>query len=467
MDRDAPLLEGLAQGVEDRGRELGRLVEEEDAPVGERDGAGRRDPASPADERRGRRAVVGRLEGRGAQERAPLGQDPGERMERRRLEGDAIVEIGEDPGQARGEHRLAGSGLALEEEVVSSGGRDEKRVDRSVLATHVREVAFVRRRGGRRWSRRALEEARPRRAAARPYDDVGEVGEAENLDPWDEAGLVDALDGHDDPADAEALGGGDGGEDPAHGPQSPVESEFGEERRALEGGSVDGPGGDEDRHRDREVEARPRLREPRGREIDGDPRVHHLEVAALERRADAILRLAQRGVGQADEREGDESAPDVRLDVDEAPLESEEGDRADGGDAGAHAMPRTHVALAPRVRRSFTGRAARISSRRDGSRARAIASTLSRRRHPRSAAQWPASSRSFATLRASIDSTALPRRSPIRVLTSTTTMPGGPSAMRSSSPSLPPRQFLSRTTSPASSSRSAAVSSPERPSARL
>src|SRR5262245_41379224 len=64
-DDDPPLLEDLAQGLEAAAVELGQLVEEEDAAVGERDLAGARG-ASPAQEPRSARGVM-----RGAERALP------------------------------------------------------------------------------------------------------------------------------------------------------------------------------------------------------------------------------------------------------------------------------------------------------------------------------------------------------------------------------------------------------------
>jgi hypothetical protein len=68
-DGNGPVLERLAQCLEDRARELGQLVEEEDAPMRERDLAGTRARAATDDGRR-RGAVVGGAERRHGEERS-------------------------------------------------------------------------------------------------------------------------------------------------------------------------------------------------------------------------------------------------------------------------------------------------------------------------------------------------------------------------------------------------------------
>ena len=81
-DRDPALLERLADRLEHVAPELGQLVEKEDAPVGQRDFAGRRARAA-ADQPGARDAVVRRAEGR-SRERPGAG-----RQRRRRPSGSA------------------------------------------------------------------------------------------------------------------------------------------------------------------------------------------------------------------------------------------------------------------------------------------------------------------------------------------------------------------------------------------
>ena len=97
-------------------------------------------PRAPADDRRGRRAVVRRAEGRIAYERVLRIDQAGDGVDPRHLEGVLLLERRQDPGKAPREHRLAGSRRAAEEQVVPAGGRDLERAARAFLAADVREI---------------------------------------------------------------------------------------------------------------------------------------------------------------------------------------------------------------------------------------------------------------------------------------------------------------------------------------
>ena len=108
-NRDQAVLERLPQRLERCPRELRELVEEEHTPVGERRLADVRAaaPSPTADDRRRRRGVMRRPEGRQADETRARRQDAGDRMDASYLERALVVEHGQDPGEAPGEHRLA------------------------------------------------------------------------------------------------------------------------------------------------------------------------------------------------------------------------------------------------------------------------------------------------------------------------------------------------------------------------
>src|SRR3546814_8242368 len=88
-----------------------------------------------------------------------------------------------------------------------------------------------------------------------------------------------------------------------HRSQATVEAQLPQERPAVGGVLVDLAGGDEQRYRYREVEPRPDLADRGRREVDGDPLHRPLEAARLDRRPDAVARLAASGVGRADRSE--------------------------------------------------------------------------------------------------------------------------------------------------------------------
>ena len=141
LARDAyrPLLERLPQRVERAGRELPELVEEQHAPVRECDLARAGAAAPAADERGGRRGVVGGAERPAADEAA------GDRFAGGGVDAGDLERLGggqgrEDGAQSPGEHRLAGAGRAAEQQVVAAGGRDLERLAGERQPPHVGEV---------------------------------------------------------------------------------------------------------------------------------------------------------------------------------------------------------------------------------------------------------------------------------------------------------------------------------------
>ncbi len=133
-----PLLERLAQGLEDVAPELGQLVEEEHAAVGERDlsGARRGGPAHQAGVRDG---VVRRAEG-ALDEEPPLPEQAGHAVDRGGLERLVTAERREQARQAAGQHGLAAPRGAEEEQVVVAGGGDLERPLGARLPGHVPQV---------------------------------------------------------------------------------------------------------------------------------------------------------------------------------------------------------------------------------------------------------------------------------------------------------------------------------------
>ena len=132
-----PLLERLPERLERRPRELGELVEEEHAAVGERDLPWARRRAA-ADEPGGEIVWCGARNGRSAASRAVA--EPGDAVDPRDL--DRLLERRrrQDAGEPPREHRLAGSGRPDHQQVVAAGGRDLERAPRVLLPAHVGEV---------------------------------------------------------------------------------------------------------------------------------------------------------------------------------------------------------------------------------------------------------------------------------------------------------------------------------------
>ena len=105
----------------------------------------------------------------------------------------------------------------------------------------------------------------------------------------------------------------------------------------------------EDRHRERQVEARADLAQVRGREVDRDALLRELEARVRDRGAHPLARLPDRLVREPDDREGRQADADVGLDPDPAGVDAVE---REGGDAGeAHSERPFEVLEAGRARR--------------------------------------------------------------------------------------------------------------------
>ena len=141
-DGDGAVFERLAEDFEDVAGELGELVEEEQAVVGEGDFAGARDHAA-ADEAGVGDGVVGRAEGAVGDEAFVAVEDAGDGVDLGGFEGFFEAQRREDGGQALGEHGLAGAGRADHEDVVATGGGDLEGALGDVLAADVAEVGLV------------------------------------------------------------------------------------------------------------------------------------------------------------------------------------------------------------------------------------------------------------------------------------------------------------------------------------
>src|SRR5690606_23730040 len=103
----------------------------------------------------------------------------------------------------------------------------------------------------------------------------------------------------------------------------------------------------EDAERDGQVEARRVLRQLRRREVDRHAARRKLEAGMVERRPDAIARLAHLRVGQADDVKGGQAWSEVDLDGDLGRLHSGERPAEDGGDT--HGVPFKERQAAPGV----------------------------------------------------------------------------------------------------------------------
>ena len=118
-----------------------------------------------------------------------------------------------------------------------------------------------------------------------------------------------------------------------HRADAAVEPQLAEERPVADGLLGDDAAGDEEGHRDREVEPGADLAHGGWRQVDRDPSVGPVLPAREERGAHAVARLAAGGVGQTDDGEGRESAAEVDLDGDGVAVDAEQ---RRGGDEAEH-----------------------------------------------------------------------------------------------------------------------------------
>ena len=137
-DRDLAGLQRLAQRVEHRRLEFGKLVEEQHAVMRERDLA-RLGAQAAADQRRHAGRMMRRAERPAVGERAflDLARDRGDHRHFEQLGG---RERRQDRGQARREHRLAGAGRADHQQIVPARRRDLERALGALLALDVVQV---------------------------------------------------------------------------------------------------------------------------------------------------------------------------------------------------------------------------------------------------------------------------------------------------------------------------------------
>src|SRR5439155_26584974 len=143
-DADASGLDGLPQRLENRGLELGHLVEEEDAQVRLGNFARERQTTATTDQSGGGDTMVRRAKGPRPAKRAVARQLPQEASQLRDLERLPELERRKDAGQAAGQHGLPRARRPAEQQVVSSGRRDLEGALRLLLPVNLRKVVLQR-----------------------------------------------------------------------------------------------------------------------------------------------------------------------------------------------------------------------------------------------------------------------------------------------------------------------------------
>ena len=315
-DGDAPALQRLAQGLQRGARELGQLVEEQHAAVGQRDFARARWRA-PAHEchRAGRvvRCARGALAPARQVKRAVQAGDGGA------LQRLVVVHGRQQAGKALRQHRLAAAGRAHHQQrMAARGGNLQRPFDRG-LAFHVGQIGVARlgrARGGGQGC-----PAFGRRCGVggahgqKLRHHVQQVARAVHGEAGHQGGLFGAARRQDQARRLVALAQRGGhGQRAAHGPQLARQRQLAGKSPASQARTVDLPAGGQDAQRDGQVEPPRILGQIGRRQVDGDALVVRKREAAVEQgAAHALARLLDRDLGQPDQGETGQAVGQVHL----------------------------------------------------------------------------------------------------------------------------------------------------------
>jgi hypothetical protein len=250
--RDQAVLQWLTEHFEDVPAELGQLVEEQHAAVGQAHFPGAR--ARPASDEAGvAHGVVRRAKGAGDAE-GPIGREhAGDAVDASGLQRLVELEAGKDGGEAARQHGLAGAGGADQEDVVTTRGGDFQGALGDRLASDVGEVHRLRRplvhqtleihqRGGKR------------RPALKEGADLSQGAGAANFQPLDDPGLGKVGERHQQAGRAGRPGRQCHGEDTADRAEVALEADLTGDHGVAQGALRQLAAGDEKAQCDRQVE---------------------------------------------------------------------------------------------------------------------------------------------------------------------------------------------------------------------
>src|SRR6185437_12735983 len=302
---DLTVLKRLAENLEDVARELGKLVQEEEAVVREADLAGTRDHAA-TDEAGVGDGVVRCAEGTLRDQTFVLVEDAGDGVNLGGLERLFEAQRREDRGQALGEHRLAGTWRADHEDVVPARRCDLERALGNVLSAYVAKVGEVIERPfkeGARFYAQRLGFDRAVRCGVEQFADFEQTTDRIDAHAVDDGGLACVGRGDDEVADASVFGGDGDGQHALHGADAAVQAKLADQDEVAEVADGERVVGAEDAGGDGEIEAGALFLEVGGCEVDGDARGRNVEAAVLDGGADAVAAFADGSVGQTDDTE--------------------------------------------------------------------------------------------------------------------------------------------------------------------
>ena len=319
----------------------------------------------------------------------------GDAQDRRRLERLVVRQRRQQAGEAARQHRLAGARRADHQQAQLPGGGDLERAlgggsgrarrrDRAAPASRAAAADAARAARSRRRRRRAGARARRRagdrrRAPTRPPTSADSSALA--CGSTSVRGVAAGV-----RCSASAIASA-----PCTGRSWPPSESSPANSNASSRARVDLAGGGEDAERDRQVEAARFLRQVGRREADGDALVvRELEAARLQRRADALARFLDLGVGQADQREARQAVGEVHFDRHRRRVEAAQGAAADEGEGHAGRFSGA-IVRAPRRPKAGTPR---------GAEAFAWCPSAGDRRRARSVAGARAGATAFGTQRA-------------------------------------------------------------------
>ena len=258
------VLERLAHGVERVAWILEHLVEKEHAPVRETDFPGSW-ARSAADEPRDRDRVMRRAKGPRRRDVHVAIEDPRHRMDGDDLERLALEKARQDPRHAPREQRLPAAGRAGHHHPVRTGGGDLERAPRQFLSDDVREIervvqdSFV--------PLRRLKATKG--VCLQLLDCVTECDGSADPEPRDQRCLGRIVGRNHDRQLQLRRQSGDR-KHAAHGTNGAVERQLANHQSARQRIGVELPGGDEEGHRDRQVERTRLLGKVRGGQVDRD-----------------------------------------------------------------------------------------------------------------------------------------------------------------------------------------------------
>src|SRR6266542_2390076 len=216
-----PFLQRLAQRFEDALGELGQLVQEEDAMMGEAHLARMRDAAS-ADEPGFGSAVMRRAERPLADKAAIAGQEAADAPHHRDLDRLLERERRQDAGQPSRQHGLARAGWPDHDDVVATGRGDLEGTLGRGVPSHVGEVHAVRR-AAREPSDRVDAGGFDGALAVQVFDSVVDRPHRDHLHGLHRGGLRGIVGGHDQRCVLPAAAVERHGEDAAHRPHTAVQ----------------------------------------------------------------------------------------------------------------------------------------------------------------------------------------------------------------------------------------------------